>query len=134
MWKKLGDFYKGKSLVNKLFLRKKLYSLKISEGTFVEDHLNYFNMIIVELTSVGDAIKDEDHCMLLLCSLLDTWDHLVMAIWNTSTQFKMEDVVSSLLSKEAQRKSSKMAKEALVVRGKSKEKDKKKGKKSKSKS
>lgn len=33
--KKLGDIYQAKSLVNNLFLRKKLYSLKMSKGTSV---------------------------------------------------------------------------------------------------
>ena len=46
LWKKLGDIYQGKSLVNKLFLRKKLYSLRMDEGGSVADHLNAFNMLI----------------------------------------------------------------------------------------
>lgn len=109
LWKKIGVIYHGKSLVNKLFLRKKLYSLKMREGTYVADHLNAFNMIIVQLTYVGDNNEDEDRCLLLLCSFPYTWDHLVMAFRSTITTFKMEDVVSSVLSKEARRK------EALIV-------------------
>jgi len=70
--KKLGDIYQGKSLVNKLFLRKNLYSLKMEEGASIADHLNVFNMIIPQLASMGVKIEDENHCMLLLCSLLDT--------------------------------------------------------------
>lgn len=100
----------------------------------VADHLNTFNMIVAQLTSMGVTISAEDHCMLLLCSLPNTWDHLVMAIESTTTSFKMEDVVSCLLSKEAPRKYSEMVKEALVVRGISKEKGKKKDMRSKSKS
>lgn len=46
LWKNLGDIYQGKSLVNKLFLRKKLYSLKMDGGTSMADHLNMFNMVI----------------------------------------------------------------------------------------
>ena len=46
LWKRLGAIYQGKSLVNKLFLRKKLYSLKMKEGASVADHLNAFNMLI----------------------------------------------------------------------------------------
>ena len=46
LWKNLGDIYQGKSLVNKLFLRKKLYSLRMDKGGFVADHLNAFNMLI----------------------------------------------------------------------------------------
>lgn len=100
LWNKLGDIYQGESLVNNLFLRKKLYSLKMDEGTLVADHLNTFNMIVAQLTYVGVTINDEDHCMLLLFSFLDTWDHLVMAIGSTTTNFKIEDVVASLLLEE----------------------------------
>lgn len=46
LWKKLGDIYQGKSLVNKLSLRKKLYSLKMDGGMSVADHLNAFNMVL----------------------------------------------------------------------------------------
>lgn len=44
--KKLGDIYQGKSLVNKLFLRKKLYSLKMDGGMSMVDHQNVVNMVI----------------------------------------------------------------------------------------
>ncbi|WP_425268094.1 hypothetical protein [Enterobacter hormaechei] len=32
LWERLGAVYQAKSLVNKLFLRKKLYSLRMAEG------------------------------------------------------------------------------------------------------
>jgi hypothetical protein len=134
LWKKLGDIYQDKSLVNKLFLSKKLYSLKMDEGASVADHLNAFNMILAQLTSVGVNIDDEDCCMLLLCSLPDPWDHLVMVVGSTTKTFKMDDVVASLISKEMRRKYSKVAKDALAVRRRLKEKGKKKEKKMKSKS
>lgn len=31
LWKKLSEIYQAKSLVNKIFLRKKLYSLRMEE-------------------------------------------------------------------------------------------------------
>ena len=46
LWTWLGSVYQAKSLVNKLFLRKKLYSLRMDEGGFVIDHLNSFNLLI----------------------------------------------------------------------------------------
>ena len=57
-----------------------------------------------------------------------------MYIGSTTTTFKLEDVVSSLLSEEMQRKSFEMAKEALVAHGRTIEKGTKKDKKGKSKS
>lgn len=47
LWKKLEDIYWGKFLVNKIFLRKILYPLKMDGGMVVADHVNSFNMVIV---------------------------------------------------------------------------------------
>ena len=46
LWTRLGSVYQAKSLVNNLFLRKKLYSLRMEEGGSVADHLNAFNLQI----------------------------------------------------------------------------------------
>jgi hypothetical protein len=40
LWEKLGNLYQSKSLVNKLFLRKKLDHLRMEDGYFVIEHLN----------------------------------------------------------------------------------------------
>jgi hypothetical protein len=46
LWDKLGRLYQLKSLVNKLFLRKKLYLLRMSEDSSVTKHFNVFYAII----------------------------------------------------------------------------------------
>ena len=61
------------------------------------------------------SVDEEDRCMLLLCSLPDSWGHLVMAIRSTTTKLKIDEVVVALLSKDMQRRSSKVAKEALTI-------------------
>ena len=53
-----------------------------------------------------------------------------MALGSTLITFKMDDVVSALLSEETRRKSLDSAKEALVVRGRSNDKGKKNDNKS----
>ena len=98
----------------------------MDEGTVVADHLNAFNMVIAQLTSVSVSVSEEECCMLLLCLLPDSWDHLVMAIGSTTIQLKMDEVVVAILSKEMWKKSSEVAKEALVVRNQSKDNNKKK--------
>ena len=45
LWKKLSEIYQAKSLVNKIFLRKKLYSLRMGEGGQIFEHLERFNML-----------------------------------------------------------------------------------------
>ena len=46
LWEKLGNLYQSKSLVNKIFLRKKLYNLRMRDGDSVAQHLNFFNTIL----------------------------------------------------------------------------------------
>jgi hypothetical protein len=125
LWDKLGSLYQSKSLVNNLFLRNKLYLLRISDGSSVIEHLNMFNTILSQLWYVDIKITEEENCISLLCSLLDSWVNLVMAIGSNTTTLALEDVVSSLLSKEMRRKNMEgLTKDVLVVRGRPIDRDK----------
>jgi hypothetical protein len=46
MWDKMGSLYQSKYLVNKLFLQKKLYFVRMSDGSSMIDHLNEFNTML----------------------------------------------------------------------------------------
>jgi hypothetical protein len=119
LWDKLGNLYQLKSLVNKMFLRKKLYHLRMEDGDSVTEHLNAFNTLVSQLVSVNITIAEEDKCITLLCSFPDSWDNLVVAIGSTTqSTLKYEDVVSSLLSEEMRWKSmDSQSTDALFVRG-----------------
>jgi hypothetical protein len=97
LWDKLGSLYPSKSMVNKLFLRKKLYILRMSDGISVTGNLNAFNTIITELSSRYIKITEEEKCIILLCSLIDSWDNLVMTIGINTTILALVDMVASLL-------------------------------------
>jgi hypothetical protein len=126
LWDKLGSLYKSKYLVKKLFLRKKLYLLRMSDGSSVTKHLNVFNTVLSQLSSVDIKITEEEKCISLLCSLPDSCDSLVVDIGNNTTTPMLEDVVSSMLSEEMRRKNMEgSTKDALVVRGWQVDKDKK---------
>eukprot|EP00253_Pinus_taeda_P030792 PITA_30792 len=51
LWDKLGTLYQSKSLLNKLFLRKKLYNLRMKDGDSVTENLNVFNTMFDEIVS-----------------------------------------------------------------------------------
>jgi hypothetical protein len=46
LWDNLGKLYQYKSLVNKLFLRKNLYNLRMRDGDLMAEHLNGFNTVV----------------------------------------------------------------------------------------
>ena len=100
LWDKLGTLYQSKSLVNKLFLRKKLYNLRMKDGDSVTKNLNAFNTVVSQLGSVDIKISNEDKCISLLCSLPDLWDSLVIAIGSNATALQFDEIVSSLLTEE----------------------------------
>ena len=45
-------------------------------------------------------MNEEEKCQILLCSLLDSWDSLVMDIDSNFVVLKSEDVVGALLHEE----------------------------------
>ena len=89
-----------KSLSNKLYLKKQLYGLRMNEGTTVLEHLNFFNKIISELLTVDVKIDEEDKVLILLCSLLESYDHIITTMLYSKETLILEDVTSTLLSNE----------------------------------
>ena len=106
---KLAKLYEKPSTSNNVFLMKHLFNMKISEDGSVADHLNEFNTVTSQLSSVGVNFDDEVRALLFLCSLPEIWNGLVMAISNSvsrSSTLKFDDVVGAILSEEMRQKSS----------------------------
>ena len=61
---------------------KCLFNMKMSEGGSITDHLNDFNMVTNQLSSIGVKFDDEVRALLILCSLPESWDGLVMEVSN----------------------------------------------------
>eukprot|EP00253_Pinus_taeda_P023987 PITA_23987 len=104
LWDKLGTLYQSKSLVNKLFMQKNMYNLRMKNGDSVTEHLNASNIMVSQLASIDIKISNEDKCISLLCSLSDSWDSLVIAIGSNATTLHFNEIVSSLLMEEMRRK------------------------------
>ena len=56
LWEKIGTLYQSKSLVNKMFLQKNLYNLRMKDGDSVTEHLNAFNTVVSQLSSIDIKI------------------------------------------------------------------------------
>jgi hypothetical protein len=76
----LAKLYEKPSESNKVYLMKRLFNMKMSEGGSVSDHLNDFNMVTNQLSSIKLDFDDEVRALLILCSLPESWNGLVMAV------------------------------------------------------
>ena len=72
LWEKPGSLYQSKFLVNNLFLQKKLFHLRMDENDTVTKHLDVYNTLVSQITSIGIKMAEEDKCITLLCSLRDS--------------------------------------------------------------
>lgn len=66
----------------------------------VIEQLNASNTIINQLLSIDINIIEEEKCISLLCSLLDSWDNMVVAIRRNNTTLKIDDVAATFLLEE----------------------------------
>lgn len=106
LWEKVEKLYMTKSLTNRIYLKRQLYSLRMKEGSKVAENLNVFNTLICQLTNMEVKIQEEDKVITLLCSLPESWDHFVTSIiLRTADSLKFDSVVGALLIEEIQRKS-----------------------------
>jgi len=99
----------------------------MKDGDSVTEHLNEFNTVVSQLASIDIKISDEDKCIGLLCSPLDSWDSLVIAIGSNAIDFHFDEIVSSLLTKEMRWKNMECQNgDALFVQGQTQNRDKNK--------
>lgn len=69
VWTKLESLYMTKSLANKLYLKKKLYTFYMPAGRKISKHIDDFNKIVLDLANIEVKFEDED-LTLLYYSLL----------------------------------------------------------------
>ena len=79
---------------------KKLFNLMMAEGTSVAHHLNEFNTITNQLSSIEIDFDDEICALIVLASLPNSWKAIRMAVSNSTRESKLsyEDVSDLILS------------------------------------
>ena len=102
LWKKLHDLYEKNTTSNKVYFMKTLYNLKMEEGTSVAEHLNEFNIMTSQFASVKIVLDDEIRAILLMCSMPDNWENLIVSISTSSLArtLKFDDISSNLMNEE----------------------------------
>jgi hypothetical protein len=68
IWDKLETQFMSKTVTTKLYLKQKLYGLKMQEGSDLAGHINVFSQMVTDLEQLGVKIETEDKAIILLCS------------------------------------------------------------------
>ena len=99
LWEKLQNTYMKKSLTNRLRLKSRLYTLRMSEGGSVSEHISEFASIINDLAKIDAKVDDEDQALLLLCSLPASYKGFRDMMIYGREKISLEDVKSNLQAK-----------------------------------
>lgn len=120
-WTNLKAIYVTKSLVNRIYLKKKYYTLTMAKGTQVKKHINIFNKGVLDLEIIDMKIEDDDQVVILLSSLLKSYDHFVETLTYGQTLLSMTDINAALNSKiltKKQREKNLGIEKGLIAKGK----------------
>ena len=104
IWTKLTSLYMTKSLANRLYLKKKLYTFYMSPGTKLGDHIDEFNKLILDLANIDIEIEDEDQALMLLTSLPSSYENFVETLLYERESLTMEDVLATLNLRELKKR------------------------------
>ncbi|GJT63917.1 retrovirus-related pol polyprotein from transposon TNT 1-94 [Tanacetum coccineum] len=120
VWLKLETLYMIKSLANKLYLKKKLFTFYLDSGKKLSERIDEFNKLVGDLANIDVEIDDEDQALMLLTSLPSSYDNFVETLLYGRESLTLEDVLSSLNSRELKKRTdAKDDGDGLYVRGRS---------------
>src|SRR4029078_5287093 len=107
VWEKLASIFESKSLVNRLFMRRKLLTMKMSEGDALSTHINSIKTLSEQLAAVGAQVSEEDLVMTLLMSLPSSYEHFITALESVSeSELTYDYVVAKLMNYDLRKKES----------------------------
>lgn len=89
---KIKDLYHRESLTNKNYLKNKLFGFKMYESKILDNSLDEFKKVIVELGNIDKAIAEEIQVVVLLNSLLEYFDVIRVAI-----EYRLEDLTLDVM-------------------------------------
>jgi hypothetical protein len=95
-----------KQAMNKASVIKRLAKLEYRDGSSVIEHLNVFQCHINQLSAMKINFEDEVQALLLLSSMPDSWNTLIVSVSNSAPDGKLtlEMVKNSMLNEEARKK------------------------------
>ncbi|KAL5553493.1 hypothetical protein UlMin_040894 [Ulmus minor] len=100
IWKKLNELYLVKSLPNKIYLLEQFFGFKMDTSKIIDQNLDNFNKNLLDLGNSRKKFEDEDVSVILLNTLLDSFDEVITAIKYGRDALSISIVRNAIRSKE----------------------------------
>ncbi|KAA0037675.1 Retrovirus-related Pol polyprotein from transposon TNT 1-94 [Cucumis melo var. makuwa] len=123
LWKKLESLYLTKSLPNKIYIKEKFFGYKMDQSKSLEENLNEFQKIVVNLNNISEKMSDENQAIILLNSLPETYREVKAAIKYGRDSLTMSIVLDALKTRNLKIKKERKDGELLMARGRSDKKN-----------
>jgi hypothetical protein len=114
--KTLCGVHEAKTIKNKLFLRRRFFTIKMQEGEDLLMHINMVTALADQLCSIKVKIEDEDVYMVILMNLPPSFDNLVTSLESMSTKdVDLQFIVARLLHEVSKIKKSENTKKCCIT-------------------
>ncbi len=85
-----------KSLAKRLYIKKKMFTLKMAEGSSLDDHINEFYKVCDTLETLDEGLDDEGKALLLVSSLPQSYSNFVDALMYGRQTLSLDEVKVAL--------------------------------------
>ena len=100
MWDQLVMVKESKGRLGILATRYALYCANAEEGFNMVDHISKLRQLQDELHTLGSLVSDKDFVMILITSVLESWDNYTTSYLGSSrnkAEFKSHNLIAILI-------------------------------------